>query len=258
MTYHINTGLYAALVPLVSPTVAVILYAACMLVTIAAAYLLGSVNSAIIVSKHLFGDDIRRHGSGNAGLTNMLRTYGGKAAVLTLIGDMLKAVLSIVIAGLLFGFCYVRGISVSDGTFLAALFAAIGHIFPVYYKFKGGKGVLVTATAALVLSPIPFAILFLCFALVLTLTHYVSLSSVTVGVLYPVALYTYMKICFPAVPMPGLMSLSAITLAILIVYCHRENLKRIGNRTERTFSFRKKPTYKNENADGGDSDSHGA
>ena len=99
-------------------------------------YLLGSVNSAIIISKAMFGDDIRTHGSGNAGLTNMLRTYGKAAAGLTLLGDMLKAVLSIIFAGIIFGFGYYSGISLSDFCYVAGLFAVIGHIFPIYYGFR--------------------------------------------------------------------------------------------------------------------------
>ena len=91
-----------------------------------------------------------------------------------------------------------------------------------------------------------FSALFLVFALIVALTKYVSLGSVTAAILYPVALYAYVKICFPAAPMPGMMALSSILIAILIVYCHRENLKRIQNRTERQFSFKKKPEHTDE------------
>ncbi|MBQ7315125.1 MAG: glycerol-3-phosphate 1-O-acyltransferase PlsY [Clostridia bacterium] len=241
MSYNFNQGLLAALAPLLDPTVFMILYLVFTLVTMAAAYLLGSVNTSIIVSRLLYGDDIRKHGSGNAGLTNTLRTYGGKAALLTLFGDIFKAVLAILISGVLLGFNYVGGIATADGPYIAGLFAVLGHIFPVYYKFKGGKGVLVTATVALVLSPIPFAILFVCFALILCISHYVSLASVTSAVLYPVVLYGYMRVCFPTAQMPGMMALTSILIAIIVVFCHRENLKRIGNRTERTFSFKRRP-----------------
>ena len=133
-----------------------------VIVAIVSAYLLGSLNSAIIISRVLYKDDIRRYGSGNAGLTNMLRTYGLKAAGLTLLGDVMKNVIAIFIAAILFGFNYVGGISAHDGfCYVAGLFAILGHIFPVYYKFKGGKGVLSVATVAAILTPIPFAILLL-------------------------------------------------------------------------------------------------
>ncbi|MBR5817153.1 MAG: glycerol-3-phosphate acyltransferase, partial [Clostridia bacterium] len=111
------------------------------LIVIVSSYLLGSVNTAIVVSKTLYRDDIRKHGSGNAGLTNMLRTYGKGAAGLTLLGDLLKTAIAVLIAAVFWGFNYVGGISTSLGfCYIAGLFAVVGHIFPIYYKFKGGKG----------------------------------------------------------------------------------------------------------------------
>ena len=212
-----------------------------ILITIAAAYLLGSINSAIIISKIFYNDDIRRHGSGNAGLTNMLRTYGAFPAVMTLIGDILKTVIAIFIAAFFFGFWHTGGVSTGDGfCYIAALFAVLGHVFPIYYKFKGGKGVLTLATAALMLSPIPFLILFFIFVIIVLITKYVSLASVTSVVLYPVVMSTYFKIVFTGLGMPGIASLSLIILAILIVWCHRENLKRISERKENKLSFGKK------------------
>lgn len=211
-----------------------------VLVTVIVAYLLGSLNSAIIVSKILYKDDIRRHGSGNAGLTNTLRTYGKNAALLTLFGDILKTVLAVFFGGVMFGFGYFRGVSTSDMCYVAGLFAVLGHIFPIYYKFKGGKGVLASATMALMLSPIPLLILFAVFAAIVAMSKYVSLGSVCGGVLYPVILHSYFALALNAKPY-GLVTLSAILLALLIVWCHRENLKRIGERTERKLSFKKKP-----------------
>lgn len=217
-----------------------IAYFAFLLVVLLAAYFLGSINSAILFSKLIYKEDIRTKGSGNGGMTNMLRTYGGKAALLTLAGDLGKTAISILIAGVVFGFEYTAvAISVSEECFLAGLFAVIGHVFPVYYKFKGGKGVLATATMALILTPIPFLILFGIFALVFTMSHYVSLASVCVAVLYPVLLRGTFAVVFEDF-MPGLVALSTIILACLIVWCHRENLKRISERTERKTYLRKK------------------
>ncbi len=211
----------------------------CMLLVCAIAYLLGSVNSAIIVSKLIYREDIRTKGSGNAGMTNMLRNYGGKAALLTLAGDLGKTVLAIVVAGIVFGFRYTPYlISVSDMCYLAGLCAVLGHIFPVYYSFKGGKGVLATATMALVLSPIAFLILILLFIGIVAVSRYVSLGSVVVAVLYPVLLHGYFAV-FETF-MPPFTAISAIAIAILIVWCHRTNLVRIGNRTENKLSFGKK------------------
>lgn len=210
-----------------------------VLISIAVSYLLGSINSAIFISKLVYHDDIRNHGSGNGGLTNMLRTFGKGAAGLTLLGDMLKTALSIFITGILLGFYYTHGISGYLGfCYMAALFAVVGHIFPIYYGFKGGKGVLATATAALILTPIPFVILLLLFIAIVAVSKYVSLGSVTVGILYPIIIVGYFGV-FQMQP-DAITTLSSILIAILIVWCHRENLKRIQDRTERKLSFKKK------------------
>ena len=214
-------------------------YALGILAIIIIPYLLGSINSAIIISKVGYGDDIRNHGSGNAGLTNTLRTYGLGAAGLTLLGDILKTVIAIAVAGVIWGFGYVAGISTQQFLYVAGLFAVLGHIFPIYYGFKGGKGVLATATMALVLSPIPFLILFAIFALLVFMTRYVSLGSVVGVGLYPVIVSGYFLVAF-GVTAPGIASLCTVLLAILIVWCHRGNLQRISDRTERKLSFKKK------------------
>jgi glycerol-3-phosphate acyltransferase PlsY len=234
--FNLNEGLLAHLFP---NGMHLIVPFACLFVVLCTSYLLGSINSAILISKVIYKDDIRTHGSGNGGMTNMLRTFGGKAALLTLVGDLSKTAISIFIAGLVFGFGYVAGISVSEFCYFAGLFAVLGHIFPIYYKFKGGKGVLVTSTLALILTPIPFLILFAVFAAVYGMSKYISLGSVSVAVLYPVVLHGYFAVVFE-MPMPGLISLAAILLACIIVWCHRENLKRISERTERKTYLRKR------------------
>ena len=141
------------------------LYFLALLGVLIISYLLGSVNTAIVISKLVYHEDIRTKGSGNAGMTNMLRTYGGKAAVMTLVGDLMKTVIAVFICSIFFGFGYIGGVSIGGTTqgecYLAGLFAVLGHVFPIYYRFKGGKGVLVTSTMALILSPVPFLLLFL-------------------------------------------------------------------------------------------------
>lgn len=210
-----------------------------LIITAICAYFLGGLNGAIIISKYIYRKDIRKYGSGNAGMTNMLRTFGGRAAVLTLLGDLLKTVLAIFITGVLLGFHYAGGISFGDGyCYIAGLFAMLGHIFPIYYGFKGGKGVLATATVALVLAPIPFLILFATFAAIVAASKYVSLGSVCAAILFPVVVNGYCSLIFGFTP--GYISLSTILIAIIIVWCHRENLKRISTRTERKLSFKKK------------------
>jgi len=221
------------------------------LVIVIAAYLLGSVNSAIIISRVFYRDDIRNHGSGNAGLTNMLRTYGLKAAGFTLLGDVLKTALAIFVAGVLMGFNYVNGISAGLGIcYVAGLFAVVGHVFPVFYKFKGGKGVLATAAMALILSPIPALAMILIFVIIVCWTKYVSLGSVVGAILYPVSLYIYFYAASGGVAgPPAFTSLSAVLLAIFIVWCHRGNLQRINDRTERKISFKKKPEAKDKDSE---------
>lgn len=210
----------------------------CLFFVLFAAYLLGSINSAILFSKLIYKDDIRKHGSGNGGMTNMLRTFGGKAALMTLAGDLGKTAISIFIAGLVFGFRYYQGVSIMGYCYLAGLFAVLGHVFPIYYKFKGGKGVLVTSTMALILTPVPFIILFGVFAAIFAMSHYVSLGSVSVAMLYPVVLHGYFLAILQG-PMPGEIAISTIILACLIVWCHRENLKRIGEGNEKKTYLKK-------------------
>jgi len=202
-------------------------------------YFLGSINSAIIISKLLYGKDIRTLGSGNAGMTNMLRSFGAKAAVLTLVGDLLKTVIAVLLSGIVFGFAYKNGMSYNGEGYLAGLMTVIGHIFPVYYRFKGGKGVLATSVMTLILCPGAFLVLFIVFAALVAWTRYVSLGSVVGACLLPVALQAYCSV-FLQVPMHGLTTLATIVVAVLIVFCHRENLVRIGNKTENKLSFGKK------------------
>ncbi len=224
-------------------TVQLPVYFACLFGVMVIAYLLGSINSAIVISRLVYKEDIRTKGSGNAGMTNMLRTYGKNAALLTLAGDLGKTVIALIISALTFGFNYKGGTALGGPMgecYLAGLFAVLGHIFPIYYKFKGGKGVLVTSTMALVLTPIPFLILFVLFVLVVWMSRYVSLGSVIVAMLYPILLHGFFSVRFNGLTMPPLTAISTITLAIIIVWCHRANLERISNRTENKISFGKK------------------
>ncbi len=195
------------------------------------AYLLGSFNSAIIVSKLKYKQDIRSFGSGNAGLTNMLRVYGKDGALLTLAGDILKQFLAVLFGAVIIG---------RYGAYLAGLFCMIGHIYPIYYKFKGGKGVLTAATMILLIDPMIFAILFIIFALTLLITRYVSLSSIIAAIAYPTTVYVangYQPHFFEL--------LFAIFVAAIIIIMHRTNLKRLFRNEENKFSFKRKPKEEN-------------
>ncbi len=202
-----------------------------LVLTAAVGYLLGSLNAAIIVSKTLFKQDIRQFGSGNAGLTNMHRVYGKKGALLTLAGDFLKQFAAIFIGMILTG---------QTGAYLAGLFCMIGHIFPVYYRFKGGKGVLTAATMILLLDPAIFLVLFIIFAVVLLFTRYVSLASVICAFIYPAVVYYESKLVTGSNP-PMTLMLFALFVGVIIIFMHRSNIFRIFNNEENKFSFRSKP-----------------
>ena len=200
------------------------------------AYLMGSLDFGIIVSKYLYHDDIRHHGSGNAGTTNILHTFGKKAAALTVIGDIGKGVLATVLGRwLLEQFCYPQfGIY---GAYLAAFCAVCGHLWPVWFGFKGGKGVATAAGAILATAPAVFLGLAVVFFGVVLTTRIVSLSSISAAVAYPVltALWCLFKgsgVMFP--------TCCAIVMAALVIWMHRTNIKRLRNGTEYKFGEKKK------------------
>ncbi len=198
-------------------------------------YLLGSINPAIIFSKLIFHDDIRTHGSGNAGATNTLRTYGKKMAALIFILDLLKAALAIIFGSLVLGH--------SMGGAISGLFVILGHMFPIYYRFKGGKGVACFAMVALMLSPISFCILVPIFIAIVLLSRYVSLGSVMCVLIYPMIHHAFYR-------QEGWITLSGFAMMVLIVFMHRENIKRIMAGTESKLSLgrkrRKKASYEGE------------
>ena len=196
------------------------------------AYLLGSISFSVIISKKMAGFDVREKGSGNAGSTNVLRTVGKKAAVLTLICDCLKGVLAILIA-------YIAGNIVKDIdksllVQLAGIFVVIGHIFPVFFKFKGGKGVA-TSLGVLLMVNWQIGLICLVFALVLmALTRFVSLGSVAAAVLFPV-LTVFIRTNYLV---PGNYIIFGIILAVLVIFNHRENVKRLLEGKENKLSFK--------------------
>ncbi len=209
-----------------------------ILASVAISYLLGSISSAVFFSKLLFKEDVRTQGSGNAGLTNMLRTYGKGAAALTLIGDMGKTALAVLLTALIFGFSYDNGISMSGFCYLAGLCAVLGHVFPVFYGFKGGKGVLVTPTMALILCPAIFGALILLFIIIVAISGYVSLGSIIVASLFPVCVCLYSYLLCGSISV--IAAVCSLFLAVFIVWCHRSNIKRLASGTEKKISIGKR------------------
>ena len=198
-------------------------------------YLLGSLNSAIIISHLFLRRDIRAHGSKNAGATNMLRTFGKRYAVMTLALDMIKAAVATTL-----GFYVCQYV----GAPIAGFFCIFGHMFPVYYRFKGGKGVACTAIVALMIDPWTFLVMFFCFFVIVFMTRFVSLASVMCAFLYPLLIRAF-------VPLMGTAQLMAILTTVFVVFMHRENIKRLYNGKESKVNlFGKKEAPPSENMGG--------
>lgn len=200
-------------------------------------YLLGSLNFGIILSKKLFHEDIRNSGSGNAGSTNMLRTYGKKAAFLTLTLDMLKGAVAVALGSLILGTDHPI-----DGAAIAGLFVVIGHMFPCFFGFKGGKGVATTGMVMLMTRPLICLIALAAFLIIVIGTKFVSLGSVVAVMLYPILLYrldTYKIDGTSGVGGNGWNVLCAILVMLLVVFMHRSNIKRLMEGKESKISFGK-------------------
>lgn len=203
------------------------------------AYLIGSINFSILISKKKAGYDIRQKGSGNAGTTNMLRNLGKKYAAITLICDVLKGVVAIVIA-------IIVGNILGDTNKallvqIAGVAVVIGHTFPIFFGFKGGKGVA-TSLGILLMTNWQLGLICLVFALVLmALTRVVSMGSIAAAILYPV-LTLFVGGGHYIVESSGLGNgyfIYSVILAIIVIFNHRENIKRILSGTENKISFNK-------------------
>lgn len=203
----------------------------CAIVAIIA-YLIGSVNFSVILSKKMAGFDLREKGSGNAGTTNVLRTVGKKAAIITLICDILKGVVAILIAMLVGKI--VQGSNASLLVQCAGVAVILGHTFPIFFKFKGGKGVA-TSLGVLIMSNWQIGLICLVFALILiALTQMVSVGSIAAAILYPV-----LTLFIPQnYIIPGNYLIYSVVLAVIIVFNHRENVKRLLKGTENKISFK--------------------
>ncbi len=190
-----------------------------------AGYLLGSLNSSLIVGK-FYGIDVRKHGSGNAGATNTLRTIGKKATAFVVLGDLLKGIVSCLIGRLVVG--HVEGIG-ELGLMTAGLAAVIGHNWPLYFGFRGGKGVLASFSVVLMMDWKIGLILLGIFLVVVAVTRYISLGSITSAVLFPLVSLV------PAFGLSLTFTVYAAVLAVLVVYRHRSNISRILKGTESRF-----------------------
>jgi len=195
-------------------------------------YFFGCFNGSFMVSHFIIRDDVRKHGSGNAGLTNFYRTYGAKYALLVIACDMGKTV-----AACLLGSFFFRclGWDGTLGMLLAGLGCELGHIFPVFYGLRGGKGILSGGTLVLLLNWRVAAVAWALFLLLWLTTRYVSLASITATCSAPITVYfvyghnwLYTGLC--------------LAVAALVVWCHRENIQRLLHGTEKKFKWHVNPT----------------
>ena len=197
------------------------------------AYLIGSINFAILISKKMAGFDIREKGSGNAGSTNMLRSVGKKAAILTLICDVLKGVVAVLLACLI---GKIPGLNASVLVQIAGIAVVLGHTFPIFFNFKGGKGVA-TSLGVLLITNWNIGLVCFVFALLLmAFTRIVSLGSIAAAVLFPILVIFMPSNNYIA---EGNYIVFAILLAILVIFNHRTNVKRLIKGTENKLDFSK-------------------
>ncbi len=209
-----------------------------VLLSLAAAvgYLLGSINAAVIVSRLYNKSDVRNYGSGNAGATNMLRTFGKKSAIITSVIDVMKGIVACVAGGLIAHFLCAN-FGWDDGSCVAGFFAVIGHNWPVYFGFRGGKGVLTAFAVMLMISPLAALCCLAVFVIIVASTRYVSLGSIIAAACLPgfIALFLFVFgkniICLPF--------FTAIALGFLVIIRHHSNISRLIKGTESKLSFRR-------------------
>ncbi len=198
-------------------------------------YLIGSINSAIVVGRIASGDDIRNHGSGNAGATNVLRTYGKLCAVFVVLGDCLKSVVSCLLAMLVANITPLGADNVKLAIYAAAIGSAVGHNYPVFFNFRGGKGILVSITAYYFADwKIALAVTIIGILLII-ITKYVSLGSVVGAALFIIFAFIFKLDDLPYI-------IFAIILSGLAIYRHKENIKRLIKGEESKITDKKKKT----------------
>ena len=197
-----------------------------VVIAAAASYFLGCFNGAVIVSKYILRDDVRNHGSGNAGLTNFHRTFGGGLTFVVILCDVLKAVIAVLLGSWLFAWDPLLG------KYFAGLFCLLGHMFPCMFKFKGGKGILSGGTIALMIDWRVALVVWGSFLILTILTKYVSLGSLWAGASFPFVSWY----CYPDVRVVVL----AFLCGGLVVWQHRANIRRLLAGNENKFSLHRK------------------
>ncbi len=192
-------------------------------------YILGCCNGAVIVSRGILKDDVRQHGSGNGGLTNFCRTHGGVYSVLVVLIDMLKAVVSVALASYIFG-CLSAAL-VPMAKYWAGLCCILGHMFPIGFQFRGGKGVLSSGAISLMIDWRLALLIWGCFLVCAILTKYVSLGSCVAAVAFPIGSYFIYH--------EPVITVISIIMAALVLFKHRSNIVRLIKGTESKFTFKR-------------------
>lgn len=195
-------------------------------------YLLGSLSFAIIVSKMTMGKDIRNYGSGNAGLTNAYRTMGVSKTLLVLLGDVAKGAAAVAIGAILGG---------PVGKLVAGIFVIMGHMFPLYFGFRGGKGVLVGAVMLLLFDWRIFLIAFVLFFAAVFMTRWISLGSILGAISFPISMVIFYR--------DPILIAMAFGMAAAVVFMHRANIVRMLHGEENKFSFKSKKTIEKADPD---------
>lgn len=202
-------------------------------------YFLGCFNGAVIVSKYILRDDVRNHGSGNAGLTNFYRTFGGPLTLVVILCDVLKAVLAVLLGAQVARYLTAMTVPENEaanivalGKYWAGLFCLLGHMFPCMFKFKGGKGILSGGTIAIMIDWRVAVVVWGGFLILAILTRYISLGSSSTGITFPIVSWFVYKDW-------AILALS-ILIGGLIIWKHRGNIQRLLAGTESKFSLHKK------------------
>lgn len=193
-------------------------------------YLVGSINSAVIISKVFYGKDIRNSGSGNAGATNTLRVFGKKAGIAVFLFDFLKGIFAVMFARIFVSFLGADYLCLP----VAGFFAQLGHVFPLFFGFKGGKGVATAAGSAMAISPLTASVLLAVFAVTVIATKTVSLASGICAAVYPLLMY------FLSAENKTVLFIYAACCSALIIIKHFENFTRLLDGKESKISFRKR------------------
>ena len=201
------------------------------------AYLLGSINTSILVSKIALKKDIRNYGSGNAGFTNAVRSMGWKKGLIVMFGDIGKCALAVVIGQLLFigSMNFDAG---AGGRLIAGTFVFLGHIYPLYFGFKGGKGVLTFGITILMFDWRIFLIAFSLFLIILLTTKFMSLASICAAISVLPLVVVFLQTPLSGTPMPFGYFFVALFMVLVIIFKHRTNIKRLITKTESKFSFK--------------------